>query len=55
MDESKKGFMKHLGGLSFKKIDDNNYKFSGKIQDIHLMLSMLAGVVYTMLFMEQMF
>ena len=36
MDESKKGFMKHLGGLSFKKIDDNNYKFSGKIQDIHL-------------------
>ena len=36
MDESKKGFMKHLGGLSFKKIDDNNYEFSGKIQDMHL-------------------
>ena len=36
MDESKKGFMKHLGGLSFKKIDDNNYEFSGKIQDVHL-------------------
>ena len=36
MDESKKGFMKHLGGLSFKKIDDDNYEFSGKIQDMHL-------------------
>ena len=36
MDESKKGFMKHLGGLSFRKIDDNNYEFSGKIQDVHL-------------------
>ena len=36
MDESKKGFMKHLGGLSFKQIDDNNYEFSGKIQDVHL-------------------
>ena len=28
--------MKHLGGLSFRKIDDNNYEFSGKIQDMHL-------------------
>ena len=36
MEESKKGFMKHLGGLSFKKNDDNNYEFSGKIQDMHL-------------------
>ena len=36
MDESKKGFMKHLGGLSFTKIDNNNYEFSGKIQDVHL-------------------
>ena len=36
MDESKKGFMKHLGGLSFKKINDDNYEFSGKIQDMHL-------------------
>ena len=36
MDESKKGFMKHLGGLSFKKIADDNYEFSGKIQDMHL-------------------
>ena len=36
MDESKKGFMKHLGGLSFRKIDDDNYEFSGKIQDVHL-------------------
>lgn len=36
MDESKKGFMKHLGGLSFKKIDDYHYEFSGKVKEMHL-------------------
>mgnify|MGYP001279069072 FL=1 len=36
MDESKKGFMKHLGGLSFKKIDDYNYEFLGKVKEMHL-------------------
>ena len=36
MDESKKGFMKHLGGLSFKKIDNENYQFSAKVLDTHL-------------------
>ena len=36
MDESKKGFMKHLGGLSFKKIDNENYQFSAKVLDMHL-------------------
>ena len=36
MDESKKGLMKFLGGLSFNKIDENTYEFSGQIQEIHL-------------------
>ena len=36
MDESKKGFIKHLGGLSFKKIDDKNFEFSGEIKEMHL-------------------
>ena len=36
MDESKKGLMKFLGGLSFNKIDENAYEFSGQIQEIHL-------------------
>ena len=30
MDESKKGLMKFLGGLSFNKIDENAYEFPGK-------------------------
>ncbi len=36
MDESKKGFIKNLGGLSFKQNDDKNFEFSGKIQEMHL-------------------
>ena len=36
MDETNKGFMKHLGGLDLKKIDKNNYEFRIKVKDIHL-------------------
>ena len=36
MEEAKKGFIKHLGGLTFKKINENNYEFSAKEQDMHL-------------------
>ena len=36
MDETNKGFMKHLGGLGFKKIDETNYEFKVKVKDIHL-------------------
>ena len=36
MDESKKGFMKHLGGLNFKKIEENNFEFSVEIKEMHL-------------------
>ena len=36
MDETNKGFMKHLGGLDLKKIDEANYEFTVKVKDIHL-------------------
>ena len=36
MDETNKGFMKHLGSLDFKKVDDANYEFTVKVKDIHL-------------------
>ena len=36
MDESKKGFIKHLGGLNFKKIEENNFEFSVEIKEMHL-------------------
>ncbi len=36
MDESNQGFMKYLGGLDFKRIDDINYEFSVSVKDIHL-------------------
>ena len=36
MDESKKGFIKNLGGISFKKIDDKNFEFNSSIKDAHL-------------------
>ncbi len=31
MDETKKGFMRNIGDLSFKKINENNFEFSIKV------------------------
>ena len=42
MDETNKGFMKHLGGLDLKKIDETNYEFTVKVQDIHLNTGKIA-------------
>ena len=42
MDETNKGFMKHLGGLDLKRIDESNYEFMVKIKDIHLNTGMIA-------------
>ena len=36
MDETNKGFMKHLGGLDLKKIDEANYEFTVEVQSMHL-------------------
>lgn len=42
MDETNTGFMRHIGGLDFKKIDENNYSFSTVINEIHLNTGKIA-------------
>ena len=42
MDETNKGFMKYLGGLDLKKINDTNYEFTVEIKDIHLNTGQIA-------------
>jgi acyl-coenzyme A thioesterase PaaI-like protein len=36
MDETNTGFMSHIGGLSLKKLDINNFEFSVDVKKIHL-------------------
>ena len=36
MDETNTGFMKHIGGLSLKKIDKHNFEFSVVVKESHL-------------------
>jgi len=36
MDETNIGFMSHIGGLSLKKLDTNNFEFSVVVKEIHL-------------------
>ncbi len=36
MDENNQGFMRHNGGLSFKKVDEIRYEFETEVKDIHL-------------------
>jgi len=33
---SKKGFIKHIGGIEFKKISENNFEFQSKVQNFNL-------------------
>ena len=42
MDESNKGFMKHLGGLGLKKISDTKYEFTVIVKEIHLNTGKIA-------------
>ena len=42
MDEANQGYMKHNGGLSFKKIDDSNYEFEVQVKNIHLNTGKIA-------------
>ena len=42
MDETNKGFMKYLGGLDLKKVDEANYEFTVKVKDIHLNTGKIA-------------
>ncbi len=36
MDETNQGFMKYLGGLDLKKVDDKNFNFFINVKEIHL-------------------
>ena len=42
MDEANQGYMEHIGGLSFKKIDDTNYEFEVQVKNIHLNTGKIA-------------
>ena len=42
MDETNKGFMKHLGGLKLKKINETHYEFIVEVKEMHLNTGKIA-------------
>ena len=42
MDETNKGFMKHLGGLELKQISDTQYEFIVEVKEMHLNTGIIA-------------
>ena len=42
MDETNKGFMKQLGGLELKKIDETHYEFIVEVKEMHLNTGKIA-------------
>ena len=42
MDETNQGFMKYLGGLDLKKINDTDYEFVVEIKEMHLNTGQIA-------------
>ena len=42
MDETNKGFMKHLGGLELKQISDTQYEFIVEVKEMHLNTGRIA-------------
>ena len=42
MDETKKGFMKHLGGLELKQINETQYEFIVEVKEMHLNTGKIA-------------
>ena len=42
MDETNKGFMKHLGGLELKQISETQYEFIVEVKEIHLNTGKIA-------------
>ncbi len=42
MDETNKGFMKHLGGLELKQISETQYEFTVIVKEIHLNTGKIA-------------
>ena len=42
MDETNKGFMKHLGGLELKQISETQYEFIVEVNEMHLNTGKIA-------------
>ena len=42
MDGTSKGFMKHLGGLELKQINDTQYEFVVEVKEMHLNTGKIA-------------
>ena len=42
MDETNKGFMKHLGGLELKQINETQYEFIVEVKETHLNTGKIA-------------
>ena len=42
MDETNKGFMKHLGGLELKQVNDTQYEFVVEVKEMHLNTGKIA-------------
>ena len=42
MDETNKGFMKQLGGLDLKKINETHYEFIVEVKEMHLNTGKIA-------------
>ena len=42
MDETNKGFMKHLGGLELKQISETKYEFIIEVKEMHLNTGKIA-------------
>ena len=42
MDETNQGFMKYLGGLDLKKINDTEYEFTLEVKEMHLNTGKIA-------------
>ena len=42
MDETTKGFMKHLGGLELKQISESKYEFIVVVKEMHLNTGKIA-------------
>ena len=42
MDETNKGFMKHLGGLELKQINETQYEFIVEVKEMHLNTGKIA-------------
>jgi len=42
MDETNKGFMKHIGGLKLKQISETQYEFIAEIKEMHLNAGKIA-------------